>query len=166
MFIGYDAVKEFGHVVIKQLRSNMGFGVFRIDDPDVAFQVFSYFINLNKPLYVQKYLNKRRGGDYRVIVVGGEAIGAEFRKGLNWKSNVAQGAKPMATKMPAEMREMAVKSAEILGLDYVGVDIAETKDGYYVLETNPTISWQGFKKATGINPAEKIVEHLIRKIKS
>jgi len=165
MFIAYDAVKEFGDSVIKQLRGAMGFGVFRVSDPDVAMHIFSQLMNINKPLYVQKYLEKLGGGDYRVVVVGGEVIGAEFRRGVGWKSNVAQGATPEPAKLSNELRELALRATEVLGLDYAGVDIAETRDGYFILEVNPTMSWRGFKKATGINPALYIVKHLINKIR-
>lgn len=161
--IGYDATKAFKSVVVKPLRSAMGYGIFKLDDPDIAMHTFSYLVNLNKPVYVQKYLEKKGDGDYRVIVVGKEAIGAEFRKGATWKSNIAQGAKAKAVKMDNEMRELSIKAAEALGLDYVGVDIADTKEGYKILETNPSIGWQAFKEATKINPAEHIVRHLLSK---
>ncbi|MEM0277828.1 RimK family alpha-L-glutamate ligase [Pyrobaculum sp.] len=164
MFIGYRTVAEFGKAVVKQIRGAMGYGVFLVEDPDVAFHIFSMFANINKPIYVQKYLEKGPG-DYRVVVVGGRAIGAEYRRGEGWKTNVAQGAKPEPAKLTAEMEELAVRAVEVLGLDYGGVDIAETPDGYYILEVNPTMSWQGFKQATGINPAEHIIDHLLEKIK-
>ncbi len=165
MFVAYNAVKDFKEAVIKQLRGAMGFGVFRVNDADVAMHIFSYFTNLSKPMYVQKFLEKKGGGDYRIIVVGDQVIGGEFRKGVDWKSNIAQGATPLPAKLNAEMKEIALKTTEALGLEYAGIDIAETKDGYYVLEANPTISWQGFKQATKINPAGHIVKHLITKIK-
>lgn len=166
MFIAYNAVKRFKSAVIKPLRSAMGFGVFKVDDPDLALHAFSYFTNMNKPIYTQKFLEKIGDGDYRVVVVGGKVLGAEFRKGTTWKSNVAQGAVPKGIKPNSELVELSLKTAEALGLEYAGIDIAETKDGYFVLETNPTLSWQGFKKATGINPAKYIVERLIENIKS
>jgi ribosomal protein S6--L-glutamate ligase len=165
MFIAYNAVREFGEVVVKQLRGAMGFGVFRLNDPDVAMHVFSHLVNLNKPMYVQRYFEKLGNGDYRVVVVGNEAIGAEFRRSTGWKSNVAQGAVPEAVNLNEELRELAIKSTEALGLDYAGVDIAETREGYFILEVNPTLSWQGFKRATGINPADHIVKHLVDKIR-
>lgn len=165
MFVAYNAVKDFGDSVVKQLRGAMGFGIFRVDNPDVAMHIFSYFTNLSKPMYVQRFLEKKGGGDYRVIVVGGRVIGGEFRKGVDWKSNVAQGAEPLPADLTEEMKEIAIKSAEALGLDYAGVDIADTKDGYYVFEVNPTISWQGFRKATRVNPAEHIVKHLVGKMR-
>ena len=121
-------------------------------------------VNINKPMYVQKFLEKG-DGDYRVVVVGKRAIGAEYRRAAGWKSNVAQGARPEPAYLTQELEELAVKAVEVLGLDFGGVDIAETKDGYYILEVNPTMSWQGFKAAVGINPAEHIVDLLLEKIK-
>ncbi|MDE1851604.1 MAG: RimK family alpha-L-glutamate ligase [Candidatus Micrarchaeota archaeon] len=165
MYVAYKAVKEMGEVVIKPLRGAMGFGVFRVKDPDVAMHIFSYFTNLSKPLYMQKYIEKKGGGDYRVVVIGGKVIGTEFRKGKDWKSNVAQGAVPTAVKTPKEMGEIAVKAAEVLNLDYAGIDIAEDKDGYSILEANPTMSWQGFKEATKIDVAGLLIKHLAKKAK-
>lgn len=164
MFVGYRAVGEFGKSVIKQLRGAMGYGVFLVDNPDVAFHVFSMLVNLNKPIYVQKFLEKGNG-DYRIVVVGGRAIGAEYRRAQSWKANVAQGAKPEPAKLTPELEELAVKAVETLGLDYGGVDVAETAEGYYILEVNPTMSWQGFKTATGINPADHIISYLLHKLK-
>jgi ribosomal protein S6--L-glutamate ligase len=164
MFVGYRAVGEFGRAVVKQMRGAMGYGAFLVDNPDVAFHIFSMLVNINKPIYVQKFLEKGPG-DYRVVVVGGRAIGAEYRRAEGWKTNVAQGAAPEPTRITPEMEELAVKAVEVLGLDYGGVDIAETKEGYYILEVNPTMSWQGFKAATGINPAEHIIDYLLEKTK-
>ncbi|MFN3804000.1 MAG: RimK family alpha-L-glutamate ligase [Pyrobaculum sp.] len=165
MFAGYRAVKEFGRAVVKQTRGAMGYGVFLVEDPDVAFHIFSMLVNINKPIYVQKYVEKGRG-DYRVVVVGGRAVGAEYRQSEGWKTNVAQGARPLAARLTPELEELAVKAVSTLSLDYGGVDVAETREGYLILEVNPTMSWQGFKAATGINPAEYIVDHLLAKIKS
>ncbi len=165
VFAGYNAVKEFKSTVVKPLRSGAGFGIFKADDPDVAMHIFSYFINLNKPVYTQKFLNKKNNGDYRAIVVGNEVIGAEFRKGKDWKSNVTQGAKATAAKPDAELSELAIRAAQSMNLDYVGVDIADTKDGYFILETNPTIAWGTFKQVTKVNPAKHIIAHIIEKSK-
>jgi SSU ribosomal protein S6P modification protein len=100
-----------------------------------------------------------------VVVVGGRAIGAEFRRSAGWKTNVAQGARPEPARLTKELEELAVRAVEALNLEYGGVDIAETKEGYYIFEVNPTMSWQGFKAATGINRAPFIVERLLEKIR-
>lgn len=161
----YKFVEKFGECVIKPLRSAMGFGVFKIDNKDFAYYVFSYLMNLSKPIYIQKFLKSKINGDYRIIVVGNEVIGAVLRIGKDWKHNVAQGAKTIPVKLSNELQELSIKVVEILKLDYAGIDIIETNDGHYVIEVNPTLSWQGFKKATGTNPAYYIVKYLIDKIK-
>ena len=165
-FHGYAAVRKYADTVIKPLRSGKGIGVFRISDPDAAMHIFSYFTNLSKPIYVQRFLEKKGSGDFRVVVVNGEVIGAEFRKAKSWKSNVAQGAEPRKAHINAEMREIAIKATGALKLDYAGIDIADTKDGYYVLEANPTISWSGFRRVTGVNPAPYIIKNLISKARN
>lgn len=165
-FVGYEAARRLGSAVIKPLRSGLGLGVFKIDDPDAAMHVFNAFTSLNKPLYVQEFLEKKDNGDYRVVVIGDEAIGAEFRKGKTWKTNIAQGGVPSKARLTGEMAELAIRATKAMGLDFAGIDIAETKDGYFVLETNPSMAWAGFKEVTGIDPAERIVRHLIRKAKN
>ncbi len=165
-FAGYRATREFKSSVIKPLRSGLGLGVFKVDDPDVAMHIFSYFMNVNKPIYVQRFLEKKGGGDYRIIVVGDKVIGAEFRKGKTWKSNISQGGVPRKAKINGEMSELAIKATKAMGLDFAGIDMVETKDGYYILETNPTVGWSGFKSVTGVDPAEHIVRHLISKLKA
>ncbi|GGP19257.1 RimK family alpha-L-glutamate ligase [Thermocladium modestius] len=161
----YWAAKELGPMVVKPLRSAMGYGVAKIDDADEAMHFFSFLTNISKPILIQKYMEKAGGGDYRVVVVNGQAIGAEFRRGTGWKSNVAQGATPLPARLGSDALELAVKATEALGLDYAGVDLMETREGFMILEVNPTMAWAGFKRATGINPAGHIVDNLIRKIK-
>jgi hypothetical protein len=51
---------------------------------------------------------------------------------------------------------MAKRAADVIGLDYAGVDIVQGEDGYYVLEVNPTAGFRGLYKATGRSPAPHI----------
>jgi len=67
----------------------------------------------------------------------------------------------------AELEEISLKSVEVLGLDYAGIDIIEDMDegGYKIIEVNAAPLWNGFMSATNINPAKYIVEYLIEKIR-
>lgn len=165
-FLGYEAAKRFRSAVIKPLRSGLGLGIFKLDDPDAAMHVFNAFTSLNKPIYVQEFLEKKNNGDYRVVVIGNEAVGAEFRRGRTWKTNIAQGGIPSRARLTEEMAELAIRATRAMKLDFAGIDIAETKDGYFILETNPSMAWTGFKEVTGIDPAERIVKHLVKTAKN
>ena len=109
-----------------------------------------------------------RNSDLRVYVVGGEIIGAMkryARKG-DWRTNVALGgdienAEDILTE---DVRNISLKSAELLGLDYAGVDLVESADGWKVLEVNPTAGFRGLFKATGICAAPYIAELAISRM--
>ncbi len=164
-FAAYAAATRMGRTIVKPLLSSMGYGVRRLDDADTAAHFFSFLLNLNKPMYVQRYHEKVGGGDYRAVVVGGELVGAVFRRGRDWKSNVSLGASAEPARLDSDVAELAVRAVEALGLDYGGVDIALTGEGPLIMEVNPTMGWRGFKGATGLDPAPLLVRLLLDKAK-
>ena len=106
--------------------------------------------------------------DLRVYVVDGSVIGAMYRYAPEgeWRTNVSLGgAVADATdEMPTEARETALYAAEVMGLDYVGVDLIEGNDGWFVLEVNPTAGFRGFHRATGRSPAPHIAKLAIERV--
>lgn len=66
--------------------------------------------------------------------------------------------------MPEEAKETALYAAEVMGLDYAGVDLIEGDDGWFVLEVNPTAGFKGLFKATGVSPAPYIAQQAIEKV--
>jgi hypothetical protein len=83
----------------------------------------------------------------------------------DWRTNVALGGDvENATDMPTAARETALYAAEVMGLDYAGVDLVEGNDGWFVLEVNPTAGFRGLYKATGQSPAPYIAKLAIEKV--
>jgi len=166
--LAYDFVSKFGRAVIKPLIGSRGYGSVLVDNPEIAFRIFKTLASFNQVIYVQEYVEKK-SYDLRVFVVDGEVLASIQRfitKPGEWRTNVAQGGKAKAYNPPEEVKEMAVKACEVLGLWYAGVDIAETDDkGYVVFEVNAAPDWQGLAEATGVRPAEAITEALIKKCK-
>ena len=65
--------------------------------------------------------------------------------------------------MPASWADLAVRAAEAVGAEYAGVDLLPAKDGsLYVLEVNGIPGWEGLQRATGVEIAPALVEHLLR----
>ncbi|MFC6732924.1 MULTISPECIES: RimK family alpha-L-glutamate ligase [unclassified Haladaptatus] len=130
-------------------------------------------VNLDDPVnpkvgtrqaFLQELIERdgERHRDLRVYVVGDKIVGAMNRYAPedDWRTNVALGGdvEDASQRLPDEVREMALKSKEIIGLDYAGVDIVEGEDGWYVLEVNPTAGFKGLYEATGRSAAPYIAQ--------
>jgi len=119
--------------------------------------------------FLQEYLDidNTRNHDLRVYVVDGEIVGAMNRYAPEgeWRTNVALGGdvEDMTDDLPPEVADIATTAADVVGLDYAGVDIIEGDDGYFVLEVNPTAGFRGLFKATGTSPAPYIAKRAIEK---
>ncbi len=60
-------------------------------------------------------------------------------------------------EMDPAIVDLGIKAAEVMGLDYCGVDIMESPDGPVVLEVNAAPGWQGLNEATGKDVADLVV---------
>jgi len=158
------AIEEMGSVVFKPIMGSLGLGSFKVDNIDTGYHIVNLLLELNQPLYVQQYVEKKGDRDIRVFVVDSQPIASMYRVSARgaWKTNVAQGAKPLPANPPREILEDAVKAVEVLGLVYAGVDIAETPTGHVIFEVNASPLWRGLYTATGVDPAPAIVEATIR----
>lgn len=166
--LAYDFVTKLGRAVIKPLIGSRGYGSVLVDNPEIAFRIFKTLVSFNQVIYVQEYIEKR-SYDLRVFVVDGEVLASIQRiitKPGEWRTNVAQGGKAKAYNPPEEVKEVAIRACEVLGLWYAGVDIAETDDkGYVIFEVNAAPDWQGLAEATRVRPAEAITEALVKRCK-
>ncbi|WEU40129.1 MAG: RimK family alpha-L-glutamate ligase [Candidatus Odinarchaeum yellowstonii] len=163
----YKIAEKWGCVVIKPLIGSRGLGPIKSDNPDLSYRIIKTLKRLHQVLYVQEYI-ANPGRDIRVFVIGGRVIGGMYRvaKPGEWKSNIAAGAKPCKLDLNKELEDLAVKTASVMGLDYTGIDILESAEGYKVVEANAAPSWHGLNEVLKTDIAKLIIEHLISKIKS
>ena len=160
----YEKTGEMEDVIYKPILGSMGRGSMRFQDTDLAYNTYRTLERLQHPLIIQKYV-KNPGRDIRVFVIDGEVAGAVYKylPDNSWKSNVAQGGRMVEEAICEEVRGLALKATEVMGLDYAGIDILEGPDGPVVLEVNASPGWQGIKSATGKNFAEMIVRYGVGK---
>jgi len=155
-------------VVIKPLFGSMGHGIVRVSDPDVAFRVVQALDELRTVFYVQRAIDSG-GCDVRVFVLGGRVLGAiERRAGEgDWRTNVSRGGSARPYALPPAWEALALRAAAAIGADYAGVDLLPSRDGtVFVLEVNGIPGWQGMQRATGIDVAGAIVDHLVDRVRS
>ncbi|ERG96256.1 MAG: glutathione synthase/ribosomal protein S6 modification enzyme (glutaminyl transferase) [Haloquadratum walsbyi J07HQW2] len=158
--IDHDAVIEAVDtlsfpVVIKPNSATRGIGVTTASDIDSLLGIIDYLDLVHdyqatgdKSYLIQEFLPNAR--DYRVMVVNGNVVGGVERRISNshadvdneqWKHNVHRGATAHGVQIPDQYQELAIKTAAVLDINYLGVDILVTDQRAVVSETNarPTI---------------------------
>jgi RimK family alpha-L-glutamate ligase len=157
-----EAVRAMGDVIIKPIFGSMGHGLVRVSDPDVAFRVTKSLEQLRSVFYVQRAVD-HGGRDIRVFVVGRRVIGAIERRAPagEWRTNIARGGTARPFELPSDWEQLALRAAAAMGAEYAGVDLLPSREGLvFVLEVNAIPGWEGLQRATGVDVAGAIVEHL------
>ncbi|HEY2742498.1 MAG TPA: hypothetical protein VGI69_10030 [Gaiellaceae bacterium] len=86
-----------------------------------------------------------RGWDMRVVVAGGQVVGAACRiaRGDEWRTNAALGAQVEPVDPPPIARALALAAAQAAHGDLVGVDLLPTPNGgFVVLELNGAVDFR------------------------
>lgn len=118
--------------------------------------------------FLQWFVDQKsdRQNDVRVYVVNDEVIGGMTRYAPegDWRTNVALGGdvEDAGDLLTDEVKDLARRATEVIGLDYAGVDLVHGDDGWFILEVNPTAGFKGFYQATGRSPAPTIAAFAIR----
>ncbi|MBI2268701.1 MAG: RimK family alpha-L-glutamate ligase [Candidatus Blackburnbacteria bacterium] len=147
-------------IIAKTSFGSSGRGVFKLNNEKEFMDLVEERGVSN--LIFQKFLTTRQ--DYRVIVIGGQALPQAMRKTAQegeFLTNFARGGKVEGVPLTEELKSLAEKTAEALQTDYAGVDVMyDEENNPYVLEINRGAQFQGFEQSTGINVAEEIVKYL------
>lgn len=91
------------------------------------------------PYYLQEYVPNDE--DFRIFVIGDEAVGAIRRTSPHLTHNIHQGGRGGAVRVTPGMARLAVAAARAVGTDYAGVDLLPAGGGFTVLEVNGTPNW-------------------------
>ncbi|WP_262699291.1 MULTISPECIES: RimK family alpha-L-glutamate ligase [Streptomyces] len=163
--IGYPAV-------VKPLQGSWGRLVAALPDRQTAETVLEYVAALPAPqariVYLQEWIAKP-GRDIRVLVVGGEALAASYRRSEHWRTNVARGAVSELCPLTPDIAKLAVMAAQAVEAEIAGVDLIEDETGeVLVLEVNHGVEFSGLQQAVGeaVSVADRIVDHLLEKARS
>jgi len=166
-----DALDSIGYpALVKTLVGSWGRLVVQLPDADCAKGVFEYVAALPGPQshlgYVQELIDKP-DRDIRVIVVGGDVLGAVYRTGESFRTNVALGGQTRPCEVTPDITKLSVDAAAAVGADIAGVDLIEDRDGrLLVLEVNHRVEFTGFQSALAgrVDVADRIVDHLLEQV--
>ncbi|MHC8441362.1 MAG: ATP-grasp domain-containing protein [Candidatus Eutrophobiaceae bacterium] len=118
---------------------------------------------------LQAFVERDEWVDYRVMVASGQAIAAMRRRGRMWLTNRAQGAACEALSLENDfgqrLGKCAARAAQLLGMDYAGVDLIEDREGrLMVLELNSLPAWQGLQAVCAFSISDRLVECLLERL--
>ncbi len=159
------AVSARRSLVAKPLFGSQGQGVRRVDEVPSRMQPGLLDEGV---AYLQSWLPPPGDSyvDWRVLVVGGQALAAMRRESEHWVTNIAQGAQPRGVDIRApehaQIRELAMRAADALAMDYSGVDLMRGPQGnFLVIEVNGVPAWRGLQRVTSWCIADAIAGDLI-----
>jgi len=149
-------------LIVKMNEGTWGMGVELAEDIETARTLVQTAGAMKRITLAQKFITAAQEQDIRVLVVGGQVIGAMRRiSGTgNFRSNVHQGGRAECIDLPQEYADLAVLAASSLELEIAGVDILETETGPLVLEANPSPGLEQIEAVTNLDLATQIVEFL------
>lgn len=115
------------------------------------------------PRILQRYI-ECGSTDYRVEVVGGEAVAAMRRRGPegDFRSNTTIGGRMENCSPDRGVLELAVDASNAVGADFCGVDIIESPDGPVVCEVNSNAHIRNLLDCTGRDVSHDILAHVRR----
>ena len=77
-----------------------------------------------------------------------------------FRSNLHRGGSAKVIKISPEERSTAVRAAKAMGLSVCGVDMLRSNHGAVVMEVNSSPGLEGVEKATSLDVAGTIIDHL------
>ncbi len=152
--------------ILKLLEGTQGKGVVLTETKKAAESVIDAFRNLNAYFLVQEFVAEARGRDIRCFVVGDKVVASMTRTAREgeFRSNLHRGGKAAACEITEQEEIMAIRTAEIMGLNMAGVDLIRSANGPLVLEVNSSPGLEGIEKSTHVDIAEMIIEYIEKNV--
>ncbi|RZA10301.1 MAG: 30S ribosomal protein S6--L-glutamate ligase, partial [Proteobacteria bacterium] len=162
---GLIAIAGGAPLVVKLLEGTQGIGVVLAETRKAAESVIEAFRGLDANIIVQEFVKEAEGCDIRCFVVGNEVVASMERRAAEgeFRSNIHRGGSGHRVEITEDERSIAVRAAQVMGLEIAGVDILRSKNGPVIMEVNSSPGLEGIEKTTKINVAGKIIQHIERR---
>ena len=152
-------------LVMKLLQGTQGQGIVLAETRKAAESVMSAFRQLDADIMVQEYIKESSGTDIRAFVIGNKVVAAMRRIAPEgeFRSNLHRGARVEKITLTDQENQIAIRAANILGLNIAGVDLMRSDRGPLILEVNSSPGLQGIETCTNIDIASQIITFIEKK---
>ena len=151
-------------LVMKLLQGTQGQGIVLAETRKAAESVMSAFRQLDADIMVQEFIKESSGTDIRAFVIGNRVAASMKRVAPEgeFRSNLHRGASVEKVTLTSEENQIAIRAANILGLNIAGVDLMRSDRGPLILEVNSSPGLQGIEASTNIDIASQIITFIER----
>ena len=160
-----DVARTLGFpVVLKECFGSFGQQVYLLNDLDSLRQKVQELAGA--PLLFQELISESYGHDTRINVVGGRVVASMLRRSTDgdFRSNLTRGGAMENYTPTPEEAALAIRAAELLGLEFAGVDVLFGKNGPILCEVNSNAHFKTTLQCTGVNMAVEIMRHIAGKL--
>ncbi|MCL4153303.1 UNVERIFIED_CONTAM: hypothetical protein GTU68_009258 [Idotea baltica] len=154
-------------LIVKLLESTQGKGVVLAETKKAAESVIDAFRGLKANFLVQDFVKEASGEDIRCFVIAGKVVASMRRTsaGDDFRSNLHRGGTAEMTRITAEERRVAVRSAKAFNLGLAGVDLLRSNSGPKILEVNSSPGFEGIEGASKKNLAGQLFDHIEEQVR-
>jgi ribosomal protein S6--L-glutamate ligase len=153
-------------VVIKLMESTHGVGIILAESMQAVISTIEAFHRLRGRVIMQEFVREAGGADFRALIVDGQVVAAMKRQAPphEFRSNLHRGASAHAVTLADDEREMALRAAEVMGLDVAGVDLLRSARGPLLMEVNASPGLEGIETVTGVDIAAHLILYIEKKV--
>ena len=134
-----EIIKEWKSIIIMPRTNHGGKGIIKTDNYEQFLDFYIATKSYIDNYYIEKYIDFEEN-DYRVEIFNNKVVGTYCRgKNGTYKTNISSGGKMLDKEVSKEFIDIALKSANVLGITTTIVDMIKSKkdNKIYVLEVNP-----------------------------
>ena len=151
--LSYDKLRY--PFIMKSVDGHGGNEVFLINEKS---DIDCYQLSSKKYIFQEFYENE---GDVRLYVLNRKVIGAVLRKNKDdFRSNYSLGGKVSSVRPSKEIKDIAIKIADSLDADYIGVDFLKVNGQWLVNEIEDPVGARMLYKACGIDAVNLFSDYI------
>lgn len=142
--------------IVKDRKGARGEQVFLVDDE----QKYSEALDACPEPIFQEFVKSSFGKDIRLHVIKDKVVACVLRQGINFKSNYSQGGSVKYYEADDILKQLAIDSTQALGLDFSGIDVLFTDQGYTICEVNGVPGFRTVGLTSDINMPQLMLTYI------
>ncbi|MDH2997479.1 ribosomal protein S6 modification protein [Pasteurellaceae bacterium LFhippo2] len=154
-------------VILKTLSGSQGVGVMLAESRSSAQSLLETLKAAKVNTLQQQFIQESKGQDIRAFVIGNQVVATMQRNGSadEFRANIHRGGTAIKIELTEQEQQIAIQSAQAIGLDVAGVDLIRSKNGLMVIEVNASPGLEMIEKVSEQNIARMMIQSLLKKIK-